>query len=136
MTECNMENNRGEMIFCDGMGFKAVSPNAPESVRGQIYFNVAKFTKFLQENADAKGWVNTKMMKSKDKGTIYFILDTYKKEITPEREELTREYNETKYKPVGYAEEAGIDVKNHPLLTDEERNQVNEEDIDLSKIPF
>ncbi len=71
-----MENQ--EIIFADGMSFKIRHEKAPETVRGTIYFNVSKFTQFLQDNKDEKGWVNTKMMKSKKDGSIYFILDTWK----------------------------------------------------------
>lgn len=66
------------MIFADGMGFKPRHENAPETVRGSIYFNASKFTTFLSNHKDAKGWVNVKMMKSKKDGSIYFILDTWK----------------------------------------------------------
>jgi len=74
---------KDEMIFADGMGFKEVPPNAPEAVRGNVYFNVEKFKAFLDKYKDSRGWVNTKMMKSKEKGTIYFILDTWKPQAQP-----------------------------------------------------
>ncbi len=67
-----------QMKFAEGMSFKNRHEKAPETVRGSIYFKVADFVKFLEANKDEKGWVHTKMMKSKDKGTIYFILDTWK----------------------------------------------------------
>jgi len=85
------------MKFAEGMTFKARHEKAPETVRGSIYFKVEEFKKFLDENKDEKGWVNTKMMKSKDKGTIYFILDTWRPTPTPETVQETKEYNDTKY---------------------------------------
>lgn len=66
------------MIFAAGMNFKVRNENAPETVRGSIYFKAQEFIDFLEKNKDEKGWVHTKMMKSKEKGTIYFILDTWK----------------------------------------------------------
>jgi len=86
-----------EMIFADGMGFKPRHEKAPETVRGTIYFNAQKFSDFLQKHKDEKGWVNTKMMKSKKDGSIYFILDTWKPTPTVETQKETQEYNDTKY---------------------------------------
>jgi len=76
-----------EMKFAEGMSFKARNENAPETVRGSIYFKVSEFQQFLDKNKDEKGWVHVKMMKSKEKGTIYFILDTWKP--TPQTPALT-----------------------------------------------
>ena len=84
-----MENNKQEMKFANGMTFKARHEKAPETVRGSIYFKASDFTQFLEENKDEKGWVHVKMMKSKDKGTIYFILDTWKP--TPIKDDETGE---------------------------------------------
>ena len=73
-----MENK--ELQFASGMSFKQRHENAPESVRGSIYFKASEFIPFLEKNKDEKGWVHVKMMKSMTKGTIYFILDTWKPE--------------------------------------------------------
>lgn len=88
-------NQKSEMVFVQGMSFRAVPPTAPETVRGSISFKANEMIKFLQENVDEKGWVNIKMMKSKEKQSIYFILDTYKPKKNPE---ATAEYNDTKYR--------------------------------------
>lgn len=88
-----MENK--EIQFADGMNFNPRHEKAPESVRGTIYFDVKKFKKFLDDNVNEKGFVTTKMMKSMTKGTIYFILDTWKPN-QPTAE--TKEYNDNKYK--------------------------------------
>lgn len=88
------------MKFATGMSFKEVAQTAPETVRGSIYFKVDDFKKFLDENKDEKGWVHTKMMKSKEKGTIYFILDTWKPTPTAETTKETQDYNDTKYQLV------------------------------------
>lgn len=133
-----MENT--EIIFATGMNFKSRHEKAPESVRGTIYFNVAKFKKFLDENADEKGFVTTKMMKSMTKGSIYFILDTWK----PVKDPIaTQEYNDTKYKvehktsPTAEFPE-GIDMYNHPLTTDAEREEMEAEQAlkEMDNIPF
>lgn len=71
-----MENE--PLKFASGMNFKARHPNAPETVRGSIYFKATEFKKFLDENVDEKGYVNVKMMKSKRDGAIYFIWDSFK----------------------------------------------------------
>lgn len=78
-------------------------------------------------------WLNVGTMRVTDDGKEYMELNMFPN--TPFYV-FEKQAKEQAPKPMGYAEEAGIDVKNHPLLTDEERNQVNEEDIDLSKIPF
>lgn len=85
------------MKFATGMSFKARHENAPDTVRGSVYFKAEEFKKFLDENKDERGWVHTKMMKSKEKGTIYFILDTWKPTPLPETTQATQEYNDTKY---------------------------------------
>lgn len=83
------------MQFAEGMNFQEVSPNAPETIRGKIWFDVDKFIAFLQKNRNEKGFVNTKMMKSKKGGGIYFILDTWKPPVKdPELEALRKTHNE------------------------------------------
>lgn len=98
-----------EMIFVEGMNFKPRPENAPETFRGGIYFKYPEFARFMEKHKNEKGWVNIKMMKSKEKGTIYFILDTWKPP-TSATSPIER----------GYAEEAGISLKDHPFVTDED----------------
>jgi len=126
-----MENP--EIQFADGMNFKNRHEKAPESVRGSVYFDVKKFKQFLDSNVDEKGYVNVKMMKSMTKGTIYFILDTWKPTKTPEQQQEAKEYNETKYKHpdpnVQLAnEKAAQELFNQPLS--------EEEEFRLSQQPF
>ncbi len=85
-----MENT---MKFANGMNFKPRHPNAPETVRGGIYFKASDFKKFLDENVDDKGFVNTKMMKSKKDGSIYFILDDFKPKSQMPKEESEAYHN-------------------------------------------
>lgn len=123
-----MENQ--EMKFAGGMSFKARHEKAPETVRGSIYFKVDEFTKFLTENKDEKGWVNVKMMKSKEKGTIYFILDTWKPKVT----EQSEQYNETKYKT---PERIAQDAQNQKEARQISDDPLTDEELEsLSQIPF
>lgn len=91
-----MENDN-KMIFVEGMNFKPRPENAPETFRGGIYFKYPEFARFMEAHKNEKGWVNIKMMKSKEKGTIYFILDTWKPTSTPEQTQAAKDYNDTKY---------------------------------------
>lgn len=126
-----MDNEKSPMVFATGMGFREVSPKAPESVRGSIYFKWADFKKFCEENVDQKGFVNVKMMKSLTKGSIYFILDTYKPKTNPEE---TQQYNDTKYKITPSSELIGKDKVNQEMaekyfdsgMTDEELQSMND----------
>lgn len=121
-----MENQ--EMKFADGMGFKTRHEKAPETVRGTIYFNVEKFTKFLQENKDERGWVNTKIMKSKKDGSIYFILDTWKptpkEEPVPTFEQLASTVDPAPYKVSETGRVSGV-----PDAIEYPQENINAEDI-------
>lgn len=122
-----MENN---IKFVEGMNFRQVPQNAPETVRGSISFKVKDMIQFLIANEDEKGWVNIKMMKSKNTGGIYFILDTYKPRTDSAE---SKEYNDTKYKhpdPNVQAvnEKSAEKLFNQPLSEEEQFN--------LSQIPF
>ena len=64
-------------IFADGMRFFNPSENAPEWVKGNILINAEQFINFLQNNKREDGTVRLNLKKSKDKGTLYFQLDTY-----------------------------------------------------------
>lgn len=110
-----MENTeKTPMKFAEGMTFKARHEKAPETVRGAIYFKVAEFTRFLEANKDERGWVHVKMMKSKEKGTIYFILDTWRPQ---------KELSEQDKINVESAQRAGV------TLSDEDLDE-------LKNIPF
>jgi hypothetical protein len=83
-----MENK--EKVFVSGMIFKRPLPNAPEWVKGKISVNVDNFTKFCRENA-VNGWINIDLLKSKEKGTLYLALNTYKKVEQP-RDDVKPDY--------------------------------------------
>lgn len=119
----NMENNKQEMIFADGMNFKQRHEKAPETVRGSVYFKASKFIEFLKKHEDEKGFVNTKMMKSKKDGSIYFILDTWK----PAKKELVDEETGEKIP----------DLTPPRTLTDEQKSKMTVDEVaDLSDVPF
>jgi hypothetical protein len=120
-----MEPNKQEMIFVDGMSFRARHEKAPETVRGSISIKYPDFTRFVEKHRDEKGWCNIKMMKSKEKGTIYFILDTWKPTSTPESQAEAKEYNDTKYQ---VNQEVANKIFDKPLT--------NQEELNLQDIPF
>jgi hypothetical protein len=65
------------------------------------------------------------MMKSKEKGSIYFILDEYKPKTDPV---ATQQYNDNKYQTSNSPEHPnGIDAYNHEFTTDKERQAMDEE---------
>jgi hypothetical protein len=51
-----MEYENTPIIFANGMNFKAVSPNAPETVRGSIYFKWNDFKQFGDKHVDERGY--------------------------------------------------------------------------------
>lgn len=122
--------DKDPIVFVEGMSFRSVPPTAPETVRGSISFKVKEMMDFLQKNVDGKGWVNIKMMKSKEKGSIYFILDTYKPKTDPV---ATQEYNNTKYRH----EDPQVQVSNEKSAEQIFNKPLNEdEQFALSQIPF
>lgn len=110
-TGYNMDN---AIKFADGMNFQPVPATAPETVRGKIYFEWSKFKDFAEKNVNQRGYVNVKMMKSKNTGGIYFILDDYQpKEESAE----AKTYNDNKYK---INQDAAQKLFNSPLSEQEQ----------------
>jgi len=66
-----------EKIFANGMRVMAPRENAPDWVKGSLGIEVDSFKKFLDDNVNAKGWVNIDLLLSQ-KGTWYASLNTYK----------------------------------------------------------
>lgn len=66
-----------EKIFPRGIIFKKPKEGVPEWIKGHLSFKVDEACIFLQENAQ-NGWVNIDIKKSKEKGTLYLELNTYK----------------------------------------------------------
>jgi len=68
-----------ENIFADGISFKKPREGAPEFIKGSISILVDKLIPFLKQHQDENGWVNLDLKRSKEKGTLYLSLNTYKK---------------------------------------------------------
>ncbi len=67
-------------IFAKGIMFKRAKEGAPEWIKGHLSFKVDEAIAFLTEHKKEDGWVNLDLKKSKEKGTLYLQLDTWKKE--------------------------------------------------------
>jgi len=70
-----------EKVFADGIIFKAPDQNTKDKapwVKGKISVKVTDFIAFLNKHNN-DGWVNLDLKKSKEKGTLYLELNTYKK---------------------------------------------------------
>ena len=70
-------NYMAEKKFADGLIFKRPNKKAPEFVKGKLSIKVDEFIAFLKAN-EQNGWVNLDMLKSKEKGSIYFTLNDWK----------------------------------------------------------
>ena len=65
-----------EKIYAKGL-FAKRNENAPDFVTCRLSIKTDDFIQFLRENTNEKGYVNLQVLKSKDKGTLYAILDTF-----------------------------------------------------------
>ena len=76
-----------EKKYAKGL-FAKRNEKAPEFVVCSLSFKTDDFIQFLKENTNDKGYVNMQVLKSKDKGTIYAVLDTFepKQNTTPTQE--------------------------------------------------
>ena len=77
-----MEKNYAKGLFAKR------NEKAPEFVVCKLSIKTDDFIQFLKENTNEKGYVNLQVLKSKDKGTLYAILDTFepKTNTTPTQE--------------------------------------------------
>ena len=75
-----------ENVFVKGMFVKR-NEKAPDFVVCSISLKIDEFAKFVKENKNDKGYLNVQVLKSKDKGTMYAVLDTFepKTTATPEQ---------------------------------------------------
>ena len=65
-----------EKIYARGL-FAKRNEKAPDFVICSLSVKTDDFTQFLKENTNEKGYVNLQVLKSKDKGTLYAVLDTF-----------------------------------------------------------
>ena len=70
-----------EKIHAKGL-FAKRNEKAPEFVICGLSFKTDDFIQFLKENTNGKGYVNLKVLKSKDKGTLYAEVDTFEPKAT------------------------------------------------------
>jgi hypothetical protein len=116
-----------KVIFPEGMSFRLPNAKAPDWIRGNMSFNVDRFTKFLQDHKDARGWVNIDLKKSL-KGEYYLQLNDFKpKPKENDRMDLSYEGNaSTAAADASVANDSMVDI---PIIN------LDEEDADQS-IPF
>ena len=76
-----------ENFYAKGL-FAKRNEKAPEFVLCSLSIKTDDFIQFLKENTNDKGYVNLQVLKSREKGTIYAILDTFepKTSSTPTQE--------------------------------------------------
>mgnify|MGYP006396192153 CR=1 FL=1 len=65
-----------EKKYAKGMFVKR-NEKAPDFVVCNISIKADEFDKFLKENTNEKGYVNLQVLRSKDKGTLYAVVDTF-----------------------------------------------------------
>jgi len=75
-----MEEQKQETIFADGIFFNKPHENAPDFVKGSVGIRVKEAVEFLVRNENENGFVNIDLLKSKEKGTLYFVLNDWKPE--------------------------------------------------------
>ena len=70
-----------EKIYAKGL-FAKRNEKAPEFVICGLSVKTDDFIQFLKENTNDKGYVNLQVLKSKDKGTLYSVLDTFEPKVS------------------------------------------------------
>jgi hypothetical protein len=65
-----------EKIYAKGL-FAKRNEKAPDFVICSLSVKTDDFMQFLRENTTEKGYVNLQVLKSKDKGTLYAVIDTF-----------------------------------------------------------
>ena len=61
---------------------------APDFVVCSLSVKVEEFNQFLMDNVNDKGYVNLQVLKSKEKGSLYAVVDTF--EPKPKKAEPTK----------------------------------------------
>jgi len=77
-----------ETIFAEGLRIEKPTVKTPSFVKGKLGINVESFVKFLMANKNSQGWVNIDILESKEKGTWYGKLNTWKRSQKPEGDNL------------------------------------------------
>ena len=78
-----------EKIYARGL-FAKRNEKAPEFVICSLSVKTDDFIHFLKENTNEKGYVNLQVLKSKDKGTLYAVLDTFEPKASTASTEIKK----------------------------------------------
>ena len=78
-----------EKIYAEGL-FAKRNEKAPEFVVCNLSIKADDFMQFLEENTNEKGYVNLQVLKSKDKGTLYAVLDTFEPKASTASTEIKK----------------------------------------------
>ena len=70
-----------EKKFAKGL-FAKRNEKAPDFVVCYLSIKSDEFIQFLKENTNDKGYVNLQVLKSREKGTMYAVLDTFEPKAT------------------------------------------------------
>ena len=105
-----------EKIFADGISVKELQNEQFPWLIAQVGISKTKFTAFMEEYVDERGWINLTLKRGKT-GTLYFELDTWKKE-------------KKEWKPIPQTQKQIDEVKNMDTI------EYPEEDINPFDIPF
>lgn len=87
-----MNENKPTPIFADGITFYRPKEGSPEWIKGEIVIHAQRLNKFLAENIQyqsEKGFCKLDLKVSKDKGTLYLQLNTWKPEQKVEESKTT-----------------------------------------------
>ena len=86
-----------EKKYAKGL-FAKRNEKAPEFVVCSLSCKTDDFIQFLKENTNDKGYVNMQVLKSRDKGTIYAVLDTFEPKpnttLTQEKKSVKTQAND------------------------------------------
>ncbi len=78
-----------EKIYVKGL-FAKRNKKAPEFVICGLSVKTDDFVQFLEENTNEKGYVNLQVLKSKDKGTLYAVVDTFEPKASTASTEIKK----------------------------------------------
>ena len=78
-----------EKIYAKGL-FAKRNEKAPEFVVCSLSVKTDDFVQFLKENTNEKGYVNLQVLKSKDKGTLYAVVDTFEPKASTTSTEIKK----------------------------------------------
>ena len=78
-----------EKKYAKGL-FAKRNEKAPDFVVCNISIKTDEFDKFVKENTNEKGYVNLQVRKSKEKGTLYAVVDTFEPKASTASTEIKK----------------------------------------------